>query len=283
MAMEVTVDRRKSEVQGAILQFAARREYRIFNAWWLDGQRLETQDAPESSASARRRMTSAINRVAAVFRRVFDVDQRPRLDIELKTRRGKTTVAMAVGSHRKSVQLAYELRSYLEDERAYSCECPPICHHCSAAVRNMTARFCGRCGASLLAAGAAPARLIDQPADRDDPLETARPEELEASRNSIPAVVVEREDAPDEAIDSAAETESASPDIEPELKADPPEVVDTRASSELDESAIRDEGAELSEDNVDDTPPAIDDDREHEVEEDLPREASPARRALAED
>ncbi len=267
MAMEVTVDRRKAEVQGAILQFAARREYRLFNAWWLDGQRLETQDPHES---ARHRPTTPVTKVVAMFRRVFDVDQRPRIDIELKSRRGKTTVAMDVGSHRKSVQLAYELRSYLEDERAYSCECPPICHRCSSAVRNMTARFCGQCGESLTAGEFTRSRNVGEA------------NEPEASRDLMPDVVVEREDAPDEASEPPAENELAVVDAEPHLESNADAVADSRAATELDESAIPGADDKPSEDTSSETPPVMDEDGDEE-EVGSRREASPGRRALAED
>ncbi|MCZ6681588.1 MAG: hypothetical protein O7B26_00285 [Planctomycetota bacterium] len=273
MAMEVTVDRKKSEVQGAILQFAARREYRLFNAWWLDGQRLETQDPLES---ARHRPTTPVTRVVAMFRRVFDVDQRPRIDIELKSRRGKTTVAMDIGSHRKSVQLAYELRSYLEDERAYSCECPPICHRCSSAVRNMTARYCGQCGESLTAAEATRSRTVGES------------NEPEASRELMPVVVVEREDVPDGVSEPPSENELAAVDVEPDLEsesdagADEDTVADSRAATGLDESPNRGADDKPSEDTASETPAVMDDDGDEE-EVGSRREASPGRRALAED
>src|SRR5207244_2357408 len=48
-----------------------------------------------------------------------------------------------------SVHLAYALRSYLSDERAFECECPPLCPRCSASVTNFMARYCGRCGLQL--------------------------------------------------------------------------------------------------------------------------------------
>lgn len=285
MAMEVTVDRRKAEVQGAILQFAARREYRLFNAWWLDGQRLETQDAPES---VRRRPTSARSRVVAVFRRIFDVEQRPRIDIELKSRRGKTTVLMNIGSHRKSVHLAYELRSYLEDERGYLCECPPMCPRCSAVVRNMTACFCGRCGESLTAAETPRARITGKPEDRADAQREIEPAGPEAAEDSTRAVAVERDESPHEAPERPAETESAIVDAEPDDESEAAEVnaavAYSREATGGDEPADRDADEDRSEVTTSDTPPIMDDKEVQEAEEeDLRRDASPVRRALAED
>ena len=48
------------------------------------------------------------------------------------------------GENPESVQLAYALQGYLTEDRAYTCQSPPICPKCSSPVDNVTARFCGR-------------------------------------------------------------------------------------------------------------------------------------------
>ena len=106
----------------------------------------------------------------------------------------------------------------------------------------------------------------------------------------MPDVVVEREDAPDEASEPPSENELAAEDAEPDLEsesesdADAVEdaVADSRAATGLDESAIPGADDKPSEDTASETPPVMDEDGDEE-EVGSRREASPGRQALAED
>lgn len=141
--VEVTVPRRNSEVHEAMVQFAARRSYRLSKPWWLEGIRIEAPKKATNHAEVRSGFWASL---------FFGLPQSPRIDVNLKRKRGRARLKIDVSDHPKSIQLAYELHSYLLDDRSYDCQCPPICTKCGSPVRNVTARYCGRCGHQLVAA-----------------------------------------------------------------------------------------------------------------------------------
>ena len=144
MALKFDIARSRADVQTAILHFAARRAYRLFNAWWLDGQRMEIPQ-PDNRRDAGWR-DPLLLRFWSGLRRSLDMDQPPRIDIELKRSKAQTIVSMKLGPNAQSVQLASALRTHLSSDAAYDPPCPVACPACGANVSNMTARYCARCG-----------------------------------------------------------------------------------------------------------------------------------------
>jgi len=157
MSIELTIDRSKTDAQEAITQFAARRGFRLSNPWYLDGLRIEDIGRAGENLPAR---PEAGRGFWAGLAALFSMPAPgPRIDLELKRRRGRTVVKMSFGDHHDSVHLAYALRSYLSEERAFTCECPPLCPSCSALVRNLTANYCCQCGHLLVAHPPTPVRV----------------------------------------------------------------------------------------------------------------------------
>lgn len=278
MALKFNIDRSPSDVQAAMLQFAARRSYRLFTPWWIDGQRVEIPPPPESDRATRARMP-LLGRLFAGLRTGLDLDGRPRVDVELKTRKNKTLVSMNLNSHERSVQLAHDLRSFLSEPRAYESECPALCPRCSAAVSNMSARYCGRCGLQFAEAKqrtpaneivnwarrlAAKPNLSVQPvAERYEPLEQSAAEPGDPNDRwrdtalSDPAAADQAQEAPYAPAESAeqaaadnavgpmddAEPERRIPDlVEPE---DEPAEDNSVASVETAENPKEDDSTEL--------------------------------------
>ncbi len=152
MGLTVSVNRKKADVREAILQFAARRSYRLSYPWYLDGARIEdrrSRDA-ERRPHSQRRWQSIPERVSQGVWRLLDFDAPPRIEVAVRPRLGRTDVRITLGSHPASVEMAYALRAYLSNNRAYECLCPPMCPTCTAPVANVMARYCGRCGRELL-------------------------------------------------------------------------------------------------------------------------------------
>ena len=131
MALEITLPQNAATVQLALMQFAARRGYSLSSPGHLDGHCIENALLPTPA----------------------------RVEVRMKRSGDETLVDLAFGDNPESVQLAYALQGYLSDEKAYACECPPICPKCSALVGNVASKFCGRCGASLMG---------DKPGDSTD-------------------------------------------------------------------------------------------------------------------
>ncbi len=144
MALKFDIARSRADVQTAILHFAARRSYRLFNAWWLDGQRMEIPQ-PDNRRGAEWR-DPLLSRFWSGLRRSLDMDQPPRIDIELKPSKAQTIVSMKLGPNAHSVQLASALQTHLSSDAAFAPPCPVACPGCGESVSNMTARYCGRCG-----------------------------------------------------------------------------------------------------------------------------------------
>jgi hypothetical protein len=121
MALEITLPQDTADVQSAMMQFAARRGYRLSHPAHLDGCTIENASLPTPA----------------------------RVEVRVRARDGATVASLSFGENPESIQLAYALQRYLADDKAYTCECPPICPKCSTPVTNIVAKYCGRCGAQL--------------------------------------------------------------------------------------------------------------------------------------
>ena len=148
MSLEVNIDRPKSDVRTAIQDFAARRGLRVANPWYLDGVRLEGHWDRASNPLAG--PTGDVSQPTWWVRWLGSAPEPPAVNIEIKRRWVKgTRLNMRFGKHPDSANLAYALRVYLMDERAYGVHAPIICIRCSAQVPHFLANFCGRCGQPL--------------------------------------------------------------------------------------------------------------------------------------
>lgn len=184
MNLDTYLDHGEDEVKRAIVQFAARRSYRLREAWYLQGLRIELPTGKSSG------------------------ERRGRIDIELRRKRGKTRLRITVGRGHQSTKLAYDLQSYLQDDRAYHAQCPPMCPKCGRPVPNLHARFCGRCGRKLITGEVEEPRPVAVQA-------RAAPPPVPQVRPLPEPVVVERDPAPEPA---AAIVQTEAPVVEkPEI------------------------------------------------------------------
>lgn len=134
--IDITLKRPPDEVKEAVVQFCARRAYRLSEPWYLEGVRIEAPDRLQDGPAKRGLLSSMLSG-----------QQTPRVDLEIKKRRGNTSrIKITIGDHTDSTRLAYELQAYLNDDRSFEAACPPICPHCGNNVPNPIARYCGRCG-----------------------------------------------------------------------------------------------------------------------------------------
>ncbi|HPF37112.1 MAG TPA: hypothetical protein P5081_00295 [Phycisphaerae bacterium] len=219
--IEVTIQHSKDDIREAIVQFCARRGYRLTNPWYLEGVRIEIPN----------RIREAIEK-RGFWATVMDVQTVPRVDVDVKRRRARSSrVKISVGDHADSVRLAYELQAYLNDDRAYEPECPPVCPSCGSNVANPMARYCGRCGH----------RFAKGKADdgRDDVL---RPPPVVAYEKSAPPI--------EHALDVVAD-EAATPETPNEVAED---AQPTSVIVERDAAPASGEVAEASEAVVDGAP-----------------------------
>ncbi|HWL94358.1 MAG TPA: hypothetical protein VNT79_12575 [Phycisphaerae bacterium] len=136
--LEIFIHRPKEDVETAIIQFVARRSYRLSKPWYLEGIRIESSLPTEKEPSG------------GFWASMFDVPTPPRVDVETKRRRSGTRARIVIANTPESTRLAYELHSFLLDEKSYDREIPTLCPRCSTPVLNVTARFCGRCGNRLV-------------------------------------------------------------------------------------------------------------------------------------
>lgn len=287
--IEVTIKRPKDAASEALVQFAARRGYRMTNPWYMEGVRIE---APPSAADphAKRGFWATIS----------DTPSAARIDVELKNKRRATRVKISVSNHPDSIKLAYELQAYLNDERAYETECPPMCPTCGNSVPNPISRYCGRCGHRLVAGGderpvLRPPPVVREHAARELPPplpvknERATEKRREAERS---AIVVERDEAPTEAADDW-NNESPAPLPEKNLKqskaedGDEADVLastesaDRKADVEIDTPVrAKEQIAEAESESLDGDTSADESDRDHE---DAPSRPQSSRRLLAEE
>lgn len=294
MELDVVVHRDADEVRTAILQFVARRSYRLRQPWYLEGMRIEIPPTKAASNSSTRSGTVWIGPFDLGSLALFhSAPKPPRIDVNLKRKRGKTKLKISLGSHPDSTKLAYELHTYLLNEKSYGCECPPMCPHCGNAVRTVVARYCCRCGRRLIASDRVEKRSAESSRAKSPAamsaalplLPTAPPSPVaaEASPAVEPApVVIERAadpakkeqgeqdetepDGTEDVVASASRVESADvtlSEVPPAAREAPAEADEP---DELDESHQEERG----EDRGDDVP-------------DVDDEAAAPRRALAED
>lgn len=122
MVLEIVIERSRDSIRAAIGDFAARRGYRLHRSWF--GGTLIKK--PRSGfPAAKVRVTN------------------------LARQRGSTIVRLHLADRQKFWDLAYELRAFLLDDRAYDRERPTMCPMCRQPIANLSARFCGGCGAEL--------------------------------------------------------------------------------------------------------------------------------------
>jgi len=267
MNLDTYLDRNAEEVNQAIVQFAARRSYRVRQSWYLEGLRIEAplRNAPDPSKPS---TGAAHNFLATLLPGIYD--RRPsRIDVVLKRKRGRTRLTIRVGDPAKSIDLAYELQSYLQDDRAYDRRCPPMCPKCGSAVLNVQARYCGRCGQKLVAEeavqSAAPVAMPPRPVPtvpEPEPMVASRPQAVPAPVPQAAPVVVER-------------------DVEPTVETAQPEAVTEPAMAQEEKIADADPPMPTSEPEQSDEETQLDE--EEEVAEPEPLEEDRPRRALAED
>ncbi len=124
MVLEIVIERSRDSIRAAIGDFAARHGYRLHRSWF--GGTLIKK--PRSGfPSAKVRVTS------------------------LERQRGATIVRLNLADRQKFWDLAYELRAFLLDERAYDRDRPTRCPTCGRPIANLSAQFCGSCGIELTA------------------------------------------------------------------------------------------------------------------------------------
>ena len=252
MDLDTYLDHGHEDVKQAIVQFAARRSYRLRQPWYIDGLRIEM---PPSRPAG---------------------DRAGRIDVELKRKRGKTRLRITVGRGSESTKLAYELQSYLQDDRAYHAQCPPMCLKCGSPVPNIQARYCGRCGGKLVTDGVEEPLPAAAPAKVSPPAMPSRPVSVPQARPMPTPVVVERDPIPQPA---ATFTETTAPILEE------PEITPAQSSAVQPTPAQPERALPASpeaEEDAIDPPEQMPAEAEAEAESDLRDENRP-RRALAED
>ena len=277
MELDIVVHRNSEEVHQAIIQFAARRSYRLRQPWHIEGLRIEAPPAAISPRPSRGGDMFGLDLGNLEF---WDSGEKPaRIDVIIRRKSGKTRLKIGIGKNPESTKLAYELHSYLLDERSYDAACPPMCARCGTPVRNVLARYCGRCGQKLVMTeqDAPPAPAV-RPKSTKAAVAVAAPPSIrvpavklgEASSAFERPVVVERDAEPAATTDQPIEETHAEPPEDDRSNA-----IETRPDDETPEEV---------------EPACEEDDRiagkvEAEVEDDEPDEAeeSPPRRLLAED
>jgi len=252
MDLDTYLDHGEDDGKQAIVQFAARRSYRLRQPWYIEGLRIEIPPSRSSDYC------------------------NGRIDIELKRKRGKTRLRISVGRGSQSTKLAYELQSFLKDDRAFHAQCPPMCPKCGRPVPNLHARYCGRCGTKLISGSVEQPRPVAVQVRAAPPPLPSPPVSVPQARPLREPVVVERDPTP-EPLAAIAKTETEAPIVEepedlPPVEAPRAEEVDPSGDAEV-VPAI----AEAEEDAID--PP---EETPAEAEPEFPEEDRP-RRALAED
>ncbi len=262
--IEIVIDRQRTEVDRAIVEFVARRSYNMTNPWYIEGLRIE---APRF-AGWRLEAEGIANQLDLNIQRphkhswwesLLDLPQVPRIEIEIRRRRGRTVVKVKISNQPDSTKLAAELQTHLLDDRAYDAHCPSTCRACGAPIASVLARYCGRCGQQLL------------PTKADAP----RLSRAATAMKSPPALTVpERSPPPMEATPPASSTTAAEPlAADDEMEAEPDSVDANEPDAEA--SAAPSAVAESE------SPPVDEPIRKAMAEAD--DDAEPPRRALAED
>ncbi len=197
--IEIVIERPRTEVHRAIVQFVAQRSYRMTNPWWTEGLRIE---APQW---AERRLGSEgvadpfdgvirSSREKTWWATLLDLPQVPRIELDIKRSRGCSVVKVKISDHSDSTKLAAELQAYLLDARAYNVSGLAACTACGASVSNIVARYCGRCGRELVATKKADASPATSNATVIERVYAAtRPERPSAQAEAMPRASSEPE------------------------------------------------------------------------------------------
>ncbi|MCB9853714.1 MAG: hypothetical protein H6819_11505 [Phycisphaerales bacterium] len=242
--IEVTIQRSKDDVREALIQFCARRGYRLSDPWYLEGLRIEVPNRSRDGFEKR-----------GFWATVTDAQTGPRIDVDVKRRRARSSrVRINVGDHTDSVRLAYELQAYLNDDRSYDAACPPICTSCGSNVPNPIARYCGRCGHRFASGSEGGDKNVLRPPlaraeTRDRPRDDETMSEWLLERKSEDNERQPAEKAPDDhALDIvdteyAADDESGSSDV----KADQDELAYVDSEYAADDETSLKGGVELTE------------------------------------
>ncbi|MCA9254541.1 MAG: hypothetical protein KDA33_02840 [Phycisphaerales bacterium] len=287
--IEVTIQHSRDDIREAIVQFCARRGYRLTNPWYLEGVRIEIPN----------RIREAIEK-RGFWATVMDVQTVPRIDVDVKRRRARSSrVKISVGDHADSVRLAYELQAYLNDDRAYEPECPPVCPSCGSNVANPMARYCGRCGHRFAKGKADDGRddvlrpppvvvyeklarpiehaldvVADEAATMEAPIEVAE----DASSTTL---IVEGDAAPDEIADVSEAVVEETP-ATPEFEADTDDGGDVSEDETIAAAeAMRVEEDEVTSEAAPENDSAVSESDEDDADTSIPD--SPPRRMLAEE
>lgn len=274
--LEIFVQRPKEDVDWAIVQFAARRSYRLSQPWYIEGVRLE---APGPSRD--------IGVTRGFWATLFIAQSLPRIDVETKRRRSGTRIRLNIGDTPDSTRLAYELHAYLLDERSYDRQIPPICRRCSNPIANITARYCGRCGHHLIVDNKPTLRSSEKLPQilEPPPIPAPRPEHPLVSIE--PAAPLEEEE-----MERSFERREPEPVKEPAGSAEIPAAADEQSANidaETTNTPIESEEADSDsppDASVRETEPLAEAESEadSEMDEDRPPEKpSQERRALAEE
>ncbi|MFQ5411065.1 MAG: hypothetical protein ACE5EC_02170 [Phycisphaerae bacterium] len=286
--LDILIQRGKDDVHQAIMQFVARRSYRLSKPWYIEGIRIEAPD-----------QTRSHNPQRGFWASLSDIPQIPRIEIELKRRQRATRLKINISNHPESTKLAYELHSYLLDDRAYDHQCPAVCPKCAANVVNVIARYCGRCGQKLIESGedrrpqsiprATPMRSpprkrkarVAPPPPIPIPL-AADPIEPPLPVESKP-VIIERAEVKE--AEKPASEAAEKPDEASSLVEDDPGDVETETKDTIAQSAgSEDESEPIAEAEAEEIRPEPDEpEKDAEEPDNEDEDPEPTRRLLAED
>ncbi len=295
--IEIVIDRQRTEVHRAIVAFVAWRSYSMTNPWWIEGMRIEAPQLAEWRLQAENIAARLDHAIQSPHRRTWwasllDLPQVPRIELEVKRRRGRSVVKVKISDHPDSTKLAAELQTYLLSDRAYDAEGLSNCPACGAPITNVIARYCGRCGRQLVDTKAEVQRLSPAVAAVREPPESTFPE-----WSPSPAAAATRESAtaaaqplaePDEIVEPLDDIQAAQ---DAGVAETPTEAGETEAPAARDE--IEEDRDSLDAREPDTKSPAAigegveieppDDGPVHEAVAEADDDAEPPRRALAEE
>jgi len=143
---EFRVMRDQFAVRAALLQFVARRGYTL-------GRKPDYHRSVVIERHATALELGLIESEKFHYRRDYRnqdiVILEVRVDFFAPRGASGTVVRLRFNDTCLEAAMAYDVQAFLMHAQSYVAGSPPICAKCSSAVRNMTAAFCGKCGASL--------------------------------------------------------------------------------------------------------------------------------------
>lgn len=144
---EFRVPQSQFAVRGAVLQYVARKGYAL-------GQKPEFNQ----SLVIERRATS--DELGLTESEKYNYQRDPdkadviilwvRVDFLASEESTATLVRLRFKNTNLDTAMAFDVQGYLLDARSYALERPHTCPRCSSTIRDITARFCGKCGENLL-------------------------------------------------------------------------------------------------------------------------------------